>query len=94
MWIHRIASGATHISKYPYYYVVNLDKLDACSFLKIVEQVQDNPNYKFVKGDITSADLVSYILKTERIDTILSLGHTTTVMECGTLSQSTSLFHD
>jgi UDP-glucose 4,6-dehydratase len=28
-------------------------------------------NYKFIKGDITCADLVEYILQTERIDTVL-----------------------
>ncbi|DAZ93651.1 TPA: hypothetical protein N0F65_009056 [Lagenidium giganteum] len=28
-------------------------------------------NYKFIKGDITSADLIEYILCTEKIDTIL-----------------------
>ena len=29
------------------------------------------PNYKFVKGDICSADLVNYVLETEKIDTIM-----------------------
>ncbi|TYZ69294.1 hypothetical protein PybrP1_000129, partial [[Pythium] brassicae (nom. inval.)] len=29
------------------------------------------PNYKFIKGSILSADLVEYVLRTERIDTVL-----------------------
>lgn len=29
------------------------------------------PNYKFINGSITSADLVGYILKTEKIDTVM-----------------------
>jgi UDP-glucose 4,6-dehydratase len=29
------------------------------------------PNYKFIKGDIVTADLVAYVLREEKIDTIL-----------------------
>ena len=31
----------------------------------------DKPNFKFIKGDIASPDLVSYVLREEEIDTIL-----------------------
>jgi len=33
--------------------------------------VDQLPNYKFVKGDICSPDLVNYVLDTEKIDTIM-----------------------
>ncbi len=36
-----------------------------------LQELFDAPNFKFVKGDITSPDLVSYVLKEEKIDTIL-----------------------
>ena len=42
-----------------------------CSSLKNIEAIQDAPNYTFVKGSITTADLVNYVLRTERIDTIM-----------------------
>jgi UDP-glucose 4,6-dehydratase len=57
--------------KYPQYKIVNMDSLDYCSNLKNLEAVADAPNYLFVKGSITSADLVNYLLRKERIDTIM-----------------------
>jgi len=45
--------------------------LDYCACLTNLDEVADLPNFKFVKGDIASPDLVSYVLKEERIDTIM-----------------------
>jgi len=62
----------THIVKtYPEYFVVNLDKLDTCSSVYNNDNVKGALNYKFIRGDITSADLINYILESERIDTII-----------------------
>jgi len=60
----------TFVEKYPMYNIVNIDKMDECSSMKNCS-VSGNPNYKFVKGDIASADLVRYILENEKIDTII-----------------------
>ncbi|KAJ4916000.1 hypothetical protein Rs2_01550 [Raphanus sativus] len=59
------------IRTYPDYKIVVLDKLDYCSNLKNLNPSKSSPNFKFVKGDIASADLVNYLLITERIDTIM-----------------------
>jgi len=59
------------VKKYPQYKIVNYDKLDYCSSLANIESIASAPNYKFVKGDIGSADLVNYILQKEEIDTIM-----------------------
>lgn len=59
------------VRKYPQYKVVNFDKLDYCSSLKNLEPIADMPNYSFVKGSITSPDLVNYVLRVEKIDTIM-----------------------
>ncbi|XP_047340054.1 trifunctional UDP-glucose 4,6-dehydratase/UDP-4-keto-6-deoxy-D-glucose 3,5-epimerase/UDP-4-keto-L-rhamnose-reductase RHM1-like [Impatiens glandulifera] len=60
------------IQKHPNYKIVVLDKLDYCSNLKnISPSSQSSPNFKFVKGDIASPDLVNYLLTTESIDTIM-----------------------
>jgi len=59
------------VKKYPQYKVVNYDKLDYCSSLANLASIEGAANYKFVKGDIGSADLVNYILKKEEIDTIM-----------------------
>jgi len=57
--------------KYPQYKVVVYDKLDYCACLANLEEIENLPNFKFVKGDISSPDLVSYVLKEEKIDTIM-----------------------
>jgi len=59
------------VKRYPQYKVVNLDKLDYCSSLLNLKEIENAPNYKFVKGNICSSDFVKYILQTEEIDTIL-----------------------
>ncbi|CAM6069559.1 unnamed protein product [Sphagnum tenellum] len=53
------------IRKYPQYKIVVLDKLDYCSNLKNLSPAEASKNFKFVKGDIGSADLVNYLLITE-----------------------------
>lgn len=42
-----------------------------CSCLENLDCVKDLPNYKFVKGNICSSDLVNFVLETEKIDTIM-----------------------
>lgn len=57
--------------KYPHYNVVVYDKLDYCSCLENLSEIKDLPNFKFVKGDIGSSDLVTYVFKENKIDTVL-----------------------
>jgi len=59
------------VKKYPHYNFVNFDCLDYCANVKNVEEIQDCSNYKFVKGNILSLDYITYVLKTENIDTIM-----------------------
>lgn len=59
------------VRNYPDYKIVVLDKLDYCSNLKNLLASRSSPNFKFVKGDIASADLVNFLLITESIDTIM-----------------------
>ncbi|XP_077223199.1 trifunctional UDP-glucose 4,6-dehydratase/UDP-4-keto-6-deoxy-D-glucose 3,5-epimerase/UDP-4-keto-L-rhamnose-reductase RHM1-like [Tasmannia lanceolata] len=68
-----IASHVTNrlIRNYPNYKIIALDKLDYCSSLKNLLPSRSSPNFKFVKGDIASADLVNHLLVAEGIDTIM-----------------------
>jgi len=59
------------VKKYPQFKIVNFDRLDYCSCLENLDEIKDFPNYKFVKGNICSSDLVSYVLHAEEIDTIM-----------------------
>ncbi|KAJ0971448.1 hypothetical protein J5N97_019407 [Dioscorea zingiberensis] len=56
---------------HPEYKIVVLDKLDYCSNRKNLNPSDPSPNFRFVKGDIGSPDLVNYLLITESIDTIM-----------------------
>lgn len=63
-----IAGGVIdHILEQYDYRIVNLDKLDYCSYQRPINK----PNYKFIKGDILSVDLVNFILEEEKIDVIM-----------------------
>jgi dTDP-glucose 4,6-dehydratase len=46
------------LDKYHDYEVINLDALTYCGNLENLRGVEDNPNYTFIKGDITDKELV------------------------------------
>lgn len=58
-------------TKYPHYKIFILDKLDYCSNTKNLSSITSRENVKFIKGDILSTDLITYLLNTEKIDTVL-----------------------
>ena len=51
------------LKKYPYYRVINLDKLTYAGNPNNLKEIEKNPHYKFVKGDIADKDLVSQLTK-------------------------------
>ncbi|KFM28219.1 DEAD-box ATP-dependent RNA helicase 20 [Auxenochlorella protothecoides] len=59
------------VKRYPHVKVVVLDKLDYCATLENLKSIRDCPNFKFVKGEIQSTDLIVHILETEEIDTVM-----------------------
>lgn len=48
-----------------------LDKLDYCASTSNLESVWNLRNFKFVRGDILSADLLRHVLEVEEIDTVM-----------------------
>lgn len=54
------------------YEVINLDKLTYAGNLKNLVDVQENPKYKFYRGDICNYELVTYIVEKEKIDSIIN----------------------
>ena len=50
------------LEKYPDYEIVNLDALTYCGNLENLEDIEDNPNYSFVKGDIRDEGLVDVLV--------------------------------
>ena len=59
------------MKNYPHYKVVCFDKMDYCSSLSNLNEVKECKNFKFIKGNILSADLLRYVFETEEIDTII-----------------------
>lgn len=51
--------------------VVVFDKLDYCATLNNLAPVLGSKNFKFIKGDIRSLDLLSYVLTNESIDCVM-----------------------
>jgi len=49
------------LEKYKDYFIVNLDLLTYAGDLANLKETKDNPNYKFIKGDICNRDLVEFI---------------------------------
>ncbi|CAM0957407.1 unnamed protein product [Alopecurus aequalis] len=59
------------VRNHPSYRVLALDKLDYCASLNNLAPALASPNFRFVRGDIASADLVLHLLLGERIDTVM-----------------------
>ncbi len=51
------------MKKYPDYNIINLDKLTYAGNLENLNDVENNPNYSFVKGDICDPNLVHVVMK-------------------------------
>jgi len=51
------------LDKYPQYQIVNYDKLTYAGNLENLKSVENNPNYKFVRGDILNYELLDLLLK-------------------------------
>jgi len=61
-----------HILKeHPDWEITNLDKLTYAGNLENLKDIEDNPRYRFAKGDITDRELISNILR-NRFDAIIN----------------------
>ncbi|MED4884123.1 dTDP-glucose 4,6-dehydratase [Bacillus smithii] len=60
------------LEKYPNYKVVNYDLLTYAGNLENLKEVENHPNYTFVKGNINNRELVDYLVKTHEIDVIVN----------------------
>ena len=69
-----IGSNFIHyiLNKYYNYKVVNLDKLTYAASLKNLKNVENNPNYKFIKGDISDRDFIFTIFEKEKFDVVVN----------------------
>lgn len=61
------------VNKYPKYNIINLDKLTYAGNLANLKDVEDKPNYKFVKMDICDFEDFYKLMQDEKIDGIIHL---------------------
>jgi dTDP-glucose 4,6-dehydratase len=60
------------VNKYPEYTIVNLDLLTYAGNLENLKDIENAPNYKFVRGDIADRDFVDGLFKEEKFDYVLN----------------------
>lgn len=61
------------VKEYPAYHIVNLDILTYAGNLENLKDIQDRPNYTFVKGDIGDHDLIRSLFKEHDITHVVHL---------------------
>jgi len=61
------------VKKYPNYQIVNLDKLTYAGNLENIKDVQDEPNYEFVKGDIADLEFIRDLFAKHQFDGVIHL---------------------
>jgi dTDP-glucose 4,6-dehydratase len=61
------------VNKYPNYSIINLDALTYAGNLENIQDVQDKPNYSFVKGDINDKNFIQELFQKEQFDAVIHL---------------------
>ena len=59
------------VTKYPDYKIVNLDKLTYAGNLENLKDIEDQPNYHFVKGDITDIAFLKQLFEKHQFTAVL-----------------------
>lgn len=60
------------LREHPEWEIVNLDKLTYAGNLANLKDVEDNPRYRFVKGDIADRELVQRLFQQEKFDVVVN----------------------
>ncbi len=61
------------VEKYPEYKIINVDKLTYAGNLANLKDIEDRPNYEFVKADICDFDKMYELMQTRKADGIIHL---------------------
>jgi dTDP-glucose 4,6-dehydratase len=61
------------VTKYPKYKIVNLDKLTYAGNLTNLKDIENKPNYEFVKGDIVDGDFILKLFEEKQFDGVIHL---------------------
>src|SRR5665213_3489909 len=61
------------VNKYPNYQIVNLDKLTYAGNLANLTDIENKPNYQFIKGDIVDATFINELFAEHKFDSVIHL---------------------
>lgn len=61
------------VNTYPNYEIINLDKLTYAGNLLNLKDIEDKPNYRFIKGDIVDSDFINSLFVEAKIDSVIHL---------------------
>ncbi|MDA3816534.1 MAG: dTDP-glucose 4,6-dehydratase [Prolixibacteraceae bacterium] len=61
------------VNKYPDYQIINLDKLTYAGNLANLKDIEDKPNYQFVKGDIVDSNFITKLFEEYQFDGVIHL---------------------
>tara|TARA_R110000868_G_scaffold82956_10_gene234154 strand:+ start:51836 stop:52879 length:1044 start_codon:yes stop_codon:yes gene_type:complete len=61
------------VNNYPNYTVYNLDALTYAGNLENLRNIEDSPNYNFIKGDITDANFINSLFKKYKFNRVIHL---------------------
>jgi dTDP-D-glucose 4,6-dehydratase len=61
------------VNKYPQYHIFNLDKLTYAGNLENLRDIEDKPNYSFIKADIQDSDSIMKLFVLHQFDAVIHL---------------------
>ncbi len=61
------------VNKYPNYQIINLDKLTYAGNPDNLKDIQNKPNYTFVKGDIVNSEFIQKLFEKYNFDAVIHL---------------------
>lgn len=61
------------VNKYPEYHIINVDKLTYAGNLENLKDIEDKPNYTFLRADICDFDAMSSLMEKFAVDGIIHL---------------------
>ena len=61
------------VNKYPDYHIINVDKLTYAGNLANLSDIEDRPNYTFVKADICDYDKMVQLMKEYKVEGVIHL---------------------
>ena len=59
------------VKKYPQIKFLGVDIMSYCSSMKHIQEIQKEPNFTFVKADVTNLDFMAYLFKEHNIDAVI-----------------------